>query len=111
MVTAVRNEPALAGYKSYTLMCNRPAPLWVWVLMAVSSVWGLFSSRPASALEQGLSLHNQSLSCAVEPLDGSYTIQLKDAQHPILHAIVGAEIDHHWVKSTDYPKHQISQAT
>src|SRR5262249_7562895 len=34
----------------------------------------------------------------------------KNGVHPIIHATVAAELDHHWVKSGDYPKHEIAQS-
>ena len=43
------------------------------------------------------------------------TVPMKSKQEmadtAVIHARVAAEIDHKWVKSTDYPKHEISQST
>jgi alpha-galactosidase len=51
------------------------------------------------------------LSVVVRPSDGTYEIQTGAGEHSIIHARVAAEIDHKWVKSTDYPKHEISQSS
>ncbi|MGA8503514.1 MAG: melibiase, partial [Candidatus Sulfotelmatobacter sp.] len=52
----------------------------------------------------------EGLSVAVQPGDGTYEIRPGSGGHTILHARVAAEIDHKWVKSTDYPQHAISQS-
>jgi alpha-galactosidase len=55
--------------------------------------------------------HSDGLSVVVHPSDGTYEIQTGLRGHSVVHASVAAEIDHKWVKSTDYPKHEISQST
>jgi hypothetical protein len=49
------------------------------------------------------------LSCLVRAHDGAYEIQAYNSARPVLRAIVAARIDHRWVKSSQYPNHQISQ--
>ncbi|MGA8507775.1 MAG: PKD domain-containing protein [Candidatus Sulfotelmatobacter sp.] len=55
--------------------------------------------------------HIDGLSVVVQASDGTYEIQTGAGGRSVIHARVAAEIDHKWVKSTDYPKHQISQST
>jgi alpha-galactosidase len=55
--------------------------------------------------------HIDGLSVVVQPSDGTYEIQTGMGGHGVIHARVAAEIDHQWVKSTDYPKHEIVQST
>ena len=55
--------------------------------------------------------HTEGLSVVVQPSDGTYEIQTENGGHSVIHARVAAEIDHKWVKSTDYPKHEISQSS
>jgi alpha-galactosidase len=52
----------------------------------------------------------EGLSVAVQPNDGTYQIRTGNGGRTILHARVAAEIDHKWVESTDYPKHEIFQS-
>jgi hypothetical protein len=52
-------------------------------------------------------LQNHSLGLSVRP-DGSFALRAEGLSAPVLTARVGAEIDHQWVSSTDYPKHQIA---
>ena len=54
--------------------------------------------------------HIDGLSVVVQASDGTYEIQTGAGGRSVIHARVAAEIDHKWVKSTDYPKHQISQS-
>jgi alpha-galactosidase len=51
----------------------------------------------------------EGLSVVVRP-DGTYQIGTGTGGNEILHARVAAEIDHKWIKSTDYPKQEISQS-
>lgn len=50
------------------------------------------------------------LSVVVERRDGTYEIRGGNGGDTILRARIAAEIDHKWIKSTDYPKHDISQS-
>ncbi len=53
----------------------------------------------------------EGLSVVVRPSDGTYEIQTGNGGHTVMHARVAAEIDHKWIRSTDYPKHEISHST
>ncbi|MGB0006052.1 MAG: PKD domain-containing protein [Candidatus Sulfotelmatobacter sp.] len=53
----------------------------------------------------------QGPSVSVRASDGTYEIQTIAGAHAVIRARVAAEIDHKWVRSTDYPKHEISQTT
>ena len=57
------------------------------------------------------SLHNSELTVIVNPQNGSYAIRANSLQAPVLESGVGAEINHHWVRSSDYPRHQAVQGT
>jgi len=83
---------------------KRPIPSRA--LQAVSLLV-LFSSAVCA---QDATLRNSHMSVTVRSSDGSYSIQATGAQHPAIQAIVAAEIDHHWIKSSDFPTHQISES-
>jgi alpha-galactosidase len=68
----------------------------------------LASSNPAKA--SPVIVSSNGLAVVVQPADSTYEIETENGKHSILHARVAAEIDHKWIKSTDYPKHQISQS-
>lgn len=76
------------------------------VLILVSGCLG--SSDPSKASPVEVSI--EGLSVAVQPGDGTYEIRRANDGPTILRARVAAEIDHKWVKSTDYPYHEISQS-
>ncbi len=76
------------------------------VLVLVGSCLGSSSPTGASPIVANV----EGLSVVVQPSDGTYEIQTGKGGHSVIHARVAAEIDHKWVKSTDYPKHQISQS-
>jgi alpha-galactosidase len=69
----------------------------------------LSSTAPARVSE--VSARANSVFVVVQPSDGTYEIQTGVGGRSIVHARIAAEIDHKWVKSTDYPKHEISQSS
>jgi hypothetical protein len=83
---------------------NWKRPISIRALQAVSLLV-LFSSALCA---QDATLRNSHMSVTVRSSDGSYSIQTTGAQHPAIQAIVAAEIDHRWIKSSDFPAHQIS---
>jgi alpha-galactosidase len=55
-------------------------------------------------------LTNDALSLTVNAQDGSYQLSLHDGQL-VLNSRVAAEVDHHWLLSSAYPRHQASEST
>src|ERR1700678_1078920 len=53
-------------------------------------------------------LTNDELSVTVNAPDGSYQLSLHDGQ-PVLMSRVAAEVDHQWLRSSDYSHHQASE--
>ncbi len=76
------------------------------VLILAGGSWGAFGQAGTSPV----TAHNEGLSVVVQPSDGTYEIQTGIGGRTVIHARVAAEIDHKWVKSTDYPKHEIAQS-
>jgi hypothetical protein len=76
------------------------------VLILVEACLG--SSDPARTSQ--VAAHIEGLSVFVQPGDGTYEIQTENGGDSVIHARVAAEIEHKWLKSTDYPKHEISQS-
>ena len=74
--------------------------LMAWLLILVSS-----------AMAAQVIADPQGLSVAVRASDGTYEIQTGADAHGVIQARAAAEIDHKWIRSTDYPKHEISQTT
>ena len=56
------------------------------------------------------SLHNAQLSVAFSPQDGSYEIRASGLQSTVLKSSVGAEVDHQWLRSSAYPRHEEAQS-
>ncbi len=55
-------------------------------------------------------LANDELSLTVSAQEGSYQLSLHGGQS-VLKSRVAAEVDHQWLRSSDYPKHQASEST
>lgn len=53
-----------------------------------------------------LTLRNQQQEVIVHASDGSYELFDQALRHSVIHARVGAQLDHHWTTCTDYPDHQ-----
>lgn len=56
-------------------------------------------------------LHNSQLSVAFNPQNGSYEIRATGLEAPVLDAGVGAEVNHHWLRSSDYPRHREAESS
>ena len=78
---------------------------WLVLILAVGPA-ASFVCPAADATEEVVSLSNRSLHVAVRAQDGSFELWSVELRNPILTARVGAEVDHHWIWSNDYPKHQ-----
>src|SRR5579863_3373716 len=76
------------------------------VLMLVEGCLGSSDSGRAAEVVAD----TEGLSVVVRPSDGTYEIQTGNGGRTVMHARVAAEIDHKWVRSTDYPKHEISHS-
>ena len=77
-------------------------------LSAFGSFWCRFSPAQDKAEE---SLQARTIGVRIEPSNGSYIIFDPMSKMPILHAAVAAEIDNHWIKSTEYPQHTVQHGT
>ena len=55
-------------------------------------------------------LTNDELSLTVNAQEGSYELTLHDGQ-PVLRSGVAAQVDHQWLRPSDYPRHQASEST
>ncbi|HME35920.1 MAG TPA: PKD domain-containing protein [Candidatus Sulfotelmatobacter sp.] len=55
-------------------------------------------------------LTNDEISLTVNAQEGSYQLSLRDGQ-VVLRSRVGAQVDHQWLRSSDYPRHQASEST
>ena len=64
---------------------------------------------PGSAA--AVSLHNSHLTVTVSPQNGSYSIRANSLQAPVVEAGVGAEVNHRWLRSADYPHHEAVQSS
>ncbi len=81
------------------------------VLIMVEGCLG--SSAPSSSDPSKTSqvvVSSEGLSVVVQQGDGTYDLRTENGGHSILHARVAAQIDHKWIRSTDYPKHEIAQS-
>jgi hypothetical protein len=62
------------------------------------------------AMAANMTLHGQQMSLTVQSKDGSYEILEENLKDPVIRTGIAAEIDHKWVRSSDYPHHEISQS-
>jgi len=78
--------------------------LWIVVLILSELLFGKPSPKGRTETVQGTNI-----SLSVNLSDGSYTVLDPISATPILHASIGAEVDHHWLRSRDYPEHSASR--
>ena len=72
----------------------------------VTIVGGLTVAMPCAAQQ----LTNEKVSLSVNAKDGSYQLGVRGGQ-PIFNSRVAAQIDHQWLRSSDYPRHQVAEST
>ena len=63
---------------------------------------------PATA--RAAALHNSKLSVEINSQDGSYEIRAAGLEAPVLKSSVGAEVNHQWLRSSDYPHHKEAES-
>jgi alpha-galactosidase len=85
---------------SMPLPCLRNFLLWA----VVASFFAPF------AYSADAELKNDGLLVSMNSGDGSYTIAARGAASPVIRAGVSAEVDHHWITSAEYPKHEIADS-
>jgi alpha-galactosidase len=79
------------------LFCTLGSAIFIAVLMVATP----------SAAQQ---LTNDKLSVTVNARDGSYQVALRGGQS-MLTSRVAAQVDHQWLRSSDYPRHQASESS
>lgn len=65
---------------------------------------------PGLVSAEDLSFRNQQVVVTINPQDGSYAMRSASDGRLILRSIVAAQINHRWLKSSGYPKHEISKS-
>jgi hypothetical protein len=65
----------------------------------------------ASVFGQTAQLQNQALTVTVRTSDGSYEVRAAGVKDPVLTARVGVQVNHSWIWSTDYARHEVSAST
>ena len=71
---------------------------------------GVAPSLAPLAYSADRELKNDALLVRITSVDGSYTITRKGASSPVVRAGVAIEVDHHWIKSADYPKREMADS-
>lgn len=77
---------------------------WLSVLICMLAAPNFLIGQQSTA-EKPSSLEGKTIGVSVNSPDGSYTIFDPASRKAILHSGVAAEVDHHWLKSGDYPQH------
>ncbi len=82
-----------------------------WSILLVLLLSSLTFAKPSSKHKKAGEVYSaKTIAVSIAP-DGSYSILDPVTKKPILHAHVAAEVDHHWIESTDYPQHSSAPAS
>jgi len=73
-------------------------------------LWVLLAVLPVARATDDLTILNQQLSVTVRKPDGAYEIRRKEGDRPAIRSLVAAQINHHWVRSNEYPTHRVKQS-
>jgi alpha-galactosidase len=86
------------------MIANRPH-WFVLGLVALTLYPGIVEGRAAALLR------SRSSAVSVGAQGGSFELRGEGLRNPVLTARVGAQVDHQWIWSTDYPKHRTAQSS
>ena len=78
---------------------------WLVPLVAMVAAAGSFCLA-ADTATGAASLSNGSLHVAVRAQDGAFELWSVELHNPVVAARIGAEVNHRWLWSDGYPKHQ-----
>lgn len=67
------------------------------------------SGLPAASKQPNAALTGKDISIITEK-DGSYSVRAVDQLRPVLRAEVAAQVDHHWLRASDYPRHTSAES-
>jgi alpha-galactosidase len=99
-MAALREDQEIDKMSSYRMAYPS---FWLIVLLASQ----ILSPQYSRAQDMPVEYQAKTIGIRVNPGDGSYTIFDPVSMKPILHATVAAELNHRWVRSSDYPQHSI----
>lgn len=94
----------LSANSSRPDLCRFRISLTIFLTALISLVLSSPSARAADT-----ELHNQALQVRISTADGSYFVS-SGAKTPILHATIAAEVNHRWIKSSEYPKRDVAES-
>lgn len=66
---------------------------------------------PGDSLPSNAKIENESLVIEANREDGTYTIQSKENPSVSITAAVAAQVNHRWLRSSDYPQHEIQESS
>jgi alpha-galactosidase len=96
---------------STTLMLvklRRALGLLLGCIVVFATFLGVPCLLPLSAQSNNLELRNATLLVTIDTADGSYSIAPIGEHTAILRAGVAVQVDHRWIKLSEYPKHAIT---
>lgn len=70
--------------------------------LLLTSVSGSLKAATSTSIE------NSSVRVEVDPATGSYSIFSKGGAAPVVHASQGAQVDGGWLRSSEYPRHEVN---
>jgi len=76
----------------------------------IAMACGMVCALASLAFANDVQLANSQMVLTVRSRDGTYEIRAKGSALSVVEAIVAAQIDHAWIKSTDYPNREISES-
>jgi len=84
---------------------------WLFSIIAATLSWsgvlaGQSTARPQQSPD---SLEEKTIGFSVNSTDGTYTIFDPASRKPILTSRVAAQVDRHWLRSSDYPRHALTR--
>lgn len=86
---------------------NRNRRRWCYIVFLGCLGCGFAFAQTARRNPSVETFLEKTIGVSVNTSDGSYSILDPATKKPVLKAQVGIQVDHHWYRSTDYPKHSL----
>ncbi|HEV2351396.1 MAG TPA: PKD domain-containing protein [Terriglobia bacterium] len=85
--------------------------MWIFSRNRSLRLFLIVSFAFAATSQASISLHNPHLTVAINPQGETYEIRAAGLEPPVLQSQVGAEVNHHWLRSSDYPHHEEAESS
>jgi alpha-galactosidase len=102
-----RCERLLDDYGLCAMRKRSRAAMQCRIALVLSWIIATFLCVPFAQADGDVELKSPALHVVISSADGSYAISSSGEKSAVIRAGISAQVDHQWIKSQEYPKHEI----